>query len=347
MRDGGGRAGATAALGLAVALAAGAALPAPAGAHSIVRVNGPTVLYTSLDATSVNRLSAQTTADGDIELRDAAVDGGTDPGPCRPGDVSPPPAFLLVQVFCPGAGIDRLRADLGEREDRALVRVAVPVTLLGGPGADVLDTGDPGDVLAGGEGNDTLRAGGGADEADGGPGADVLDGGAGDDLLRARDGWPDRVGCGDGADRVLADTADAVGDDCEQVERAAVPAAPGAGGAEDGRPPRLSVGASTLQRLGARGWIRVAATASEAGHVAASGALEAGGLALPVASDRRRIAVAGAGAVLTVRLTARQRRLVLHDLRRGGRPRLRLGVVATDLTGTSTRRAAPAIRLRR
>ena len=78
---------------------------------------------------------------GDFELRDPTVDGGSDPGPCRPGDVTDDANAYIVQVFCRRAGIERVRVDLGEREDSATVALPVPITLLGGPGADRLTAG--------------------------------------------------------------------------------------------------------------------------------------------------------------------------------------------------------------
>ncbi|MGH2970079.1 MAG: hypothetical protein ACRDK0_13595, partial [Solirubrobacteraceae bacterium] len=141
---------------VAAACAAGAACgpPASAHAHSIVRVTGGELSYVSSDATSLNTLTGRM-AGGDIELRDPTVDGGTDPGPCRPGEISEDADAWIVQVFCPRAGITRVRADLADREDRATVELPVPVTMLGGSGADVLRTGEAADRILGGKGNDT------------------------------------------------------------------------------------------------------------------------------------------------------------------------------------------------
>jgi hypothetical protein len=125
-----------------------ALLPAAAAAHSLVRVNGAELAYISADATSLNTLSARV-AGGDFELRDPTVDGGSDPGPCRPGDTSDDGNFWIIQVFCRRAGIDRVRVDLGEREDSATVALPVRITLLGGPGADKLTAGPAGDTIFG------------------------------------------------------------------------------------------------------------------------------------------------------------------------------------------------------
>jgi Ca2+-binding RTX toxin-like protein len=64
--------------------------------------------------------------------------------------------------------------------------------------------------VCGFDGDDSIR---------GGSGADGLYGGYGRDLLRSADGIIDIVGCGPGADSVVADPEDLVGVDCERVRR--------------------------------------------------------------------------------------------------------------------------------
>ncbi|MDP9384063.1 MAG: hypothetical protein M3P50_02315, partial [Actinomycetota bacterium] len=190
---------------LAVAGAATLAWPAAAGAHSIVRVNGAELTSLSADATSLNTLTVRLTG-SDIELRDPTVDGGMDPGSCRPGDVDR--AGFIVQAFCPRDGVRLVRLDAGDREDTLTADIPLAVALLGGDGADKLRSGPADDTLTGDAGDDSLAAAAGRDTLIGGLGIDVLDGGAGDDTLRSRDGLADTVRCGDGADTVDADTAD-------------------------------------------------------------------------------------------------------------------------------------------
>ena len=320
----------------------GALAPGHAVAHSLVRPAGAVVSYLSADATSLNTL--QTRVSGNrIEFRDETVDGGMDPGNCTPGDVDA--SGYIIQTFCPLSGVQRVRIDLGEREDTATVNIPVAASVLAGPGADRIVVAGPGHELSGGEGNDTLHGGAGDDVMSGDQGADVIDGGPGADRIAARDGAADEVICGDGSDTVDADMFDSVAQDCESVTRAFVPSA-GDQGADDGRPPQLDVGAPTLQRLGRSRTVRVYATSSERGAVSASGGLDVGGLVLPVKTiGRQRIRVGGGGAVLTYRLRGRHWREARRALRRGRPVRLRLGVVATDLAGESTRRDAPAIKL--
>ena len=116
-----------------------------------------------------------------------------------------------------------------------------------GDGARDLVSGGLGDdVLLGGSGNDSVYGNQGADELVGGagndalwaltladvplPGVDILRGESGSDTLRARDGEPDVIDCGDGrSDKALIDFVDVIGDataanpkgSCETVTRAA------------------------------------------------------------------------------------------------------------------------------
>ncbi|HEY8001907.1 MAG TPA: calcium-binding protein [Solirubrobacterales bacterium] len=74
------------------------------------------------------------------------------------------------------------------------------------------ETGD--DRLAGDAGADRLKGGADDDRLVGGEGRDVLGGGAGADRLNARDGAVDRIKCGPGRDRVIADRRDKLGGGC-------------------------------------------------------------------------------------------------------------------------------------
>ena len=331
---------------LAAAAALLALAPATAGAHSLVRIGGATVRYASADATSLNTLTVRIAGDR-IEFRDATVDGGIDPGSCDPGDISNDANAWIVQALCPRAGMSEVNVDLGEREDRATIDVPLRVVLLGGPGSDILRTGASPDQVRGDTGNDDLATGAGADVVDGGLGYDVLDGGDGDDLLRDADGLSDRITCGPGSDRVEADTLDIVGADCEAVERRLVVPPPDAGSTADDRTaPRVQAGGSTLQRVGRRR-VRVLATSSERGFLAASGFLEVAGILLPLQSDRKRVTVAGGGAELTIRLSKRHLRLCRQAFRRGRRASIRMWAVGTDLAGNSRRAKPVRIRLRK
>ena len=97
------------------------------------------------------------------------------------------------------ARVSSLRVDLGDGDDRARVRGALPdaVLVAGGPGADHLHV--DGGTADGGEGDDVLLGGPLPERMLGGPGADVLDGGDGDDELLGGPGR-DRLSGGAGKD---------------------------------------------------------------------------------------------------------------------------------------------------
>ena len=96
------------------------------------------------------------------------------------------------------------------------------------------------DTLVGSPSANTLVGGAGNDTIDGGDGNDQLSGGPGNDTIRARDGYPDVVTCGPGADTATVDTLDSVAGDCETVDRAA------AGNAFDDRAPTVSFAAPAV-----------------------------------------------------------------------------------------------------
>ncbi|MEJ7786338.1 MAG: M28 family peptidase [Solirubrobacteraceae bacterium] len=77
------------------------------------------------------------------------------------------------------------------------------------------------DVIAGGAGDDHVVGGVGNDQLRGDAGNDVLRGGSGNDRIHARDGFPDRISCGPGRDRVIADRKDRISPGCETVRRPA------------------------------------------------------------------------------------------------------------------------------
>ena len=91
--------------------------------------------------------------------------------------------------------------------------------LVGTHGADTLYGLGGADTILGLAGNDLLDGGAGNDTLIGGPGRDTLFGRSGNDVLSVRDGLRDRVSCGPGRDRVIADRIDIVGRDCEHVVR--------------------------------------------------------------------------------------------------------------------------------
>jgi len=90
--------------------------------------------------------------------------------------------------------------------------------ILGGGGDDRL-YGDAGNDTVDGElGNDLVDGGAGADRLTGGDGRDRIVGRGGADRIHSRDGARDRVDCGKGRDRVVADRKDRLRA-CERVKR--------------------------------------------------------------------------------------------------------------------------------
>jgi hypothetical protein len=325
-----------------LALAAGGA-----GAHSLVRPAGEVVSYLSEDATSLNDLHVRV-AGGNIEFLDRTVDGGMDPGSCRPGEITNDANLWVIQTFCPAAGVTALRIDLREREDTATIDVPFRATVLGGTGADKLTTGPGPDILDGGEGNDVLVAAAGNDQLLGGLGSDRLDAGDGNDEIDLRDGLADTVTCGAGSDRAQIDQLDDAAEDCESVTRTTVvPPPEAADGGPDSVAPKIDAGAPGVQRLRGGRTVRVMATSSERGTIAASGFVDVAGLSLPLRTVRGRVPVAGAGVELRVRFSASQLAEIRRAQRRGKPVVVRLGVVATDAAGNSAKRNAPRIVLRR
>jgi hypothetical protein len=148
-----------------------------------VRAGGGELAYLSEDAVSLNQLTVKRVG-SQIEFRDPTVDGGLDPGSCDPGDITNDANAWIISVRCPTAGVNRLRIDLGDREDGAVVAVDLPVRLLGGPGADKVETGAGADAVSGDDGDDVLAAGAGADQVNAGDGDDEVRAGAGNDVVQ-------------------------------------------------------------------------------------------------------------------------------------------------------------------
>jgi hypothetical protein len=91
--------------------------------------------------------------------------------------------------------------------------------LLGHGGRDRVAGNAGRDRLFGNQGNDRLLGGGGPDRLRGGQGRNRYSAGAGNDRVFARNNRADRVRCGKGRDRVVADQNDRVAGDCERIRR--------------------------------------------------------------------------------------------------------------------------------
>jgi hypothetical protein len=107
------------------------------------------------------------------------------------------------ELVCQAPLVAGFEVNAGPGDDSVVVTQAVkiPVTMRGGPGADVLVGGSGSDKLIGGPGNDRLYGRAGGDLIYGGPGNDVVRGGPGNDIVRGGPGR-DRVSGGSGHDDV-------------------------------------------------------------------------------------------------------------------------------------------------
>ena len=138
-----------------------------------------------------------------------------------------------------------MRVKLGALLVTGIVAFAAPVaagTIKGTSGADVLKGTKKADKISGGSGDDELKGRKGNDNLKGGAGADVLIGGKGKDkfnpgkgedgvnmrdgvelaspgkdVIKARDGEPDQISCGDGVDKAIVDAEEEGVYDCETV----------------------------------------------------------------------------------------------------------------------------------
>ncbi len=119
------------------------------------------------------------------------------------GTVCAHPEDKPNELICDAPSIAGFEVNAGGGDDRVGVSkaIAVPVTMRGGSGDDLLWGGGGPDKLIGGEGDDRLIGGRGADRLYGGEGKDVLVGGPGSDILRGGYG-EDRLSDGPGKDNV-------------------------------------------------------------------------------------------------------------------------------------------------
>ncbi len=100
-------------------------------------------------------------------------------------------------------GKDKLRGGSGDDE------------LKGSKGKDRLLAGSGADILIGGKGKDTLNPGSGEDGVNMRDGVELAS--PGPDVIKARDGEPDQISCGDGNDKAIVDAEEEGVYDCETV----------------------------------------------------------------------------------------------------------------------------------
>lgn len=213
------------------------------------------------------------------------------------------------------AGIENL---IGGSAADTLTGNDVANVLLGGAGGDVLSgLGGAGDQLGGGDGDDQLTPG---------SGGSTVNGDAGNDAVTARNSATDSIFCGDGIDPVIADTADTVAADCEQVDLPDVAA------------PLVTVSPRTL-KLTAKRVVKLKVTCP-AGETRCDGSvqLRTAAKVKPASGSRRRVLTLGSksfaiGGGQTQSLTIKVGRSSSTALRKLRRLRVKALATATDAAG--------------
>lgn len=225
-------------------------------------------------------------------------------------------------------------------EELRLMQVGADSALTGHGGADRLRGGDGADRIDGGAGDDALDGGFGDDVIVGGPGRDTISadlaGGDcgpawcklpyGNDRVEARDGEADSIACGAGSDVVVADAADVVAPDCEQVQRPGGADAPGPRPGPG--PERRAGGSGTQGRIAVAGRPRLGAALKRGLALRLTG-LRAGARTAVTARAGRTVVARGSAradrrgrAAVRLRFTAAARRALAR------RPAVRLTVRA-------------------
>jgi hypothetical protein len=224
-------------------------------------------------------------------------------------------------------------------------------TITGGGGNDNLRGHDNTETIDGGPGDDRVEGGMGNDTLTGGPGQDQIFGDAtsdvcgiyyckipfGNDVINARDGQLDGIDCGAGEDKVVADAADVIAPNCEQVDK-------GPGGPGDNPKPGGLDGPSSFTRKALKRGIAFTHACTAACRVTVklvAGKATARKLGTKtIASGKGKRASAG-----TVKVRAKLTRTAKRRLGRLRRGRATLKVTVTD--GGATQRFAKAVTLKR
>ena len=121
---------------------------------------------------------------------------------------------VLMVMLSAGAAFGASPVLTGTNDDDQLKGTSKAEEIRGLGGEDEIVDGLGEDVVYGGAGSDNLIGYGGDTSVD------HFRGAAGRDIIQSVDvpATKDRVSCGPGVDRVYADKADAVADDCERVQ---------------------------------------------------------------------------------------------------------------------------------
>ena len=180
--------------GVCAALAA-ILLAAPAALASTVTVAGGDTVRVAETDNEANQITVAYDAGADLYRITDAASALTPSGSCVAIDPN--------TATCPGAGIDRISVETGDRDDTITLDAAtIPGTVTedldGGSGNDTIHGADTSGTLTGGSGNDSLSGRG---NLNGGTGNDLLTGSPFADDLRASSG-KDTLDGGFGADDI-------------------------------------------------------------------------------------------------------------------------------------------------
>lgn len=172
------------------------ALNGGAGADTLDSESGEDLL--------VGGTGSDTVRGGDgSDVLDASADGGADAYDGGGG------IDLILHTASEPLTVDLTAGAAGSGTERDSVAAVEDVFTGGSVRATVLGDAATNSISTDGE----------ADRVDPRGGNDIVSTRAGDDIVELRDGFADRVSCGDGADSVQADTLDTVSGDCETVTR--------------------------------------------------------------------------------------------------------------------------------
>jgi Ca2+-binding RTX toxin-like protein len=276
-----------------------------------------------------------------VSLNGAADDGATGEGDNVGSDVESIEGTAGNDTFNGSPGADRFSGRSGDDE------------IHGGDGPDDLDGGGGADRVFGDAGNDKVQGSEDADTVDGGPGSDQIYGDIAScsvfcnvdpDTILARDGEPDTVDCGGGADTAQVDQVDVVAY-CASVDRGS--SGPG-GGPSVGPGGSVATGSFrvTGKRSRAKG-IQVTVTCPAACSFTVKLSIGSkvtrkvglGRKTLTIGTVRGSLAAAGDRTV-TLKLSARP----LKKLKRLKNVAANLSVAFTDASGTTTTNQAVTTR---
>ena len=160
-----------------------------------------TLIFSESDAVGTGNVVRVATSSGNLTYTDTASPTTVSTANCSNNGTTVGPN---TPITCSTSGVSSLSFSMGGGNDVLTFPVpatSLPITAVGGPGNDDLDTANGADTLRGGADDDTLAAGGGSDVVDGDAGNDTVAGASGDDTVAGGAG-NDTLNPGTGSDLV-------------------------------------------------------------------------------------------------------------------------------------------------